>query len=86
MQPLPFQYSSGFSRKYLIDNPEGKRILPSAAFKGGHWAVYSNVCRQTAPANVADEPPAWPQRGRRTVVQTRSGRRAPQALAGARQA
>ena len=27
MQPLPFQYSSEFRPKYLIDNSESKRIF-----------------------------------------------------------
>jgi len=35
MQPLPFQYSSTFRPKYLIDNPERKPILLPAVFKGG---------------------------------------------------
>src|SRR6266511_3255890 len=32
MQALPFQYSSAFRAKYLIDNPESKRILSTTVF------------------------------------------------------
>jgi len=35
LQSLPFPYSPPFRPKHLIDNPEGKRILVSGAFKGG---------------------------------------------------
>jgi len=35
LQPLPFEYSRRFRPKCLIDNPEGKRILPTAVFKDG---------------------------------------------------